>query len=661
MSVWDVSTLGNPVCQNFSQTPIWQAPYMGSTPIFSVSNPVTMLSMNLILIGCAIILGVFVIGRVCWTKKGRSFLVKNRFIVLLLAGLPFLNSVMDLLVIIQLVGRSDWVWTGVCCGLYVLCGIIVGIVGVVHVGRGRNCFVVFMCGLTGMSSLNAVWSLTDTLRHANHETEKGQADIKSKLHDLQYVVRLNFYYFQMPLAFAFASYGLSYNAFVLGTEAPVFVTMTVVAALNCACMFVGEIGRGNNYTTPDNVFWEYQLGTLVYRIGEYTTRLFFVAMVACAYKWYALGLILLEVVLWTAIGATTESKSQREMQSEKKKVTIKSLRDAKKAVRSKKFNSSADNTGVARCDQQCGSALAWGIAAVGMLPRELRDKLTDRASDGSNPYMGAITPLPYYLVRTLEIFIIASLWGNGIGFLPNDHLSRINGTCEDCREHDYAVIIWIVAQCTMVCMVPLILIASPKSTKYATSRCCYQGGGPQSIKDVELTAMSGVSTSGGDAGGPDFDHGNSSPYNSSPSQRPTSAVGSPMRTVIVGSPAVGGASMGSPMRSPYYAGGSPQRGSVDGGQRSFRQLSVSSMAAQRFASGSRRPTSSAAYGVPSPRPRVRRPRFVVFFRLLSRVCQCGSASPFFGCVCPIAIGISIARILTALRMICVGNVTSAHG
>ena len=153
--MWDVSQLGNPICQNFTDTPIWQAPFLGSAPNFSTTNPVAMLSMNLILIGCAIILGVFVIGRVCWTKKGRAFLVTNRYLVLLLSGLPFLNTVMNLLVIIQLVGRSDWVWVGVVGGLFVLCGIIVGIVAVVHISRGHNCFVVFICGLTGMISLNS--------------------------------------------------------------------------------------------------------------------------------------------------------------------------------------------------------------------------------------------------------------------------------------------------------------------------------------------------------------------------------------------------------------------------------------------------------------------------------------------------------------------------
>ena len=81
---------------------------------------------------------------------------------------------------------------------------------------------------------------------------------------------------------------------------------------------------------------------------------------------YALGLLLLEVLIWTAIGASAESKSQREMQQDKKKVTIKSLRDAKKAVKSKKFASNAGGSaggagGVARCDQQFGSALAWGV------------------------------------------------------------------------------------------------------------------------------------------------------------------------------------------------------------------------------------------------------------------------------------------------------------
>eukprot|EP00750_Incisomonas_marina_P005664 INCI14071.1.p1 GENE.INCI14071.1~~INCI14071.1.p1 ORF type:complete len:644 (+),score=75.13 INCI14071.1:222-2153(+) len=607
--LWDVSTLGNPICQNFSAVPIWQAPFMGTAPAFAVTNPVTMLSMNLILVGCAIILGVFVIGRVCWTKKGRSFLVKNRFLVLLLSGLPFLNSVMDLLVIIQLVGRSDWVWVGVVGGLFVLCGIIVGIVAVVQVSHGHNCFVVFVCGLTGMISLNSMWSLTATLRQANHDTEKGQTDIKQKLHDLQYAVRLNFYYFQMPLAFAIAAYGLSYNAFTMGTEQGVFVSAIVVAALNCACMFIGEIGRGNAYTTPENVFWEYQVGVLVYRLSEYTTRLFFVAMLACAYKWYALGLLLLEVVLWTAIGASTESKSQREMQSEKRKVTIKSLRDAKKAVKSKKFASAGGKGagaagGVARCDQQFGSALAWGIASVSMLPRELRDKLTDRAVDGSNPYMGAITPLPYYLVRTLEIFIIASLYGNGIGFLPNDHLDPINGTCEDCREHDYAVIIWLVAQCTMVCMVPLILIASPKNSKYATSRCCYQGGGPQSINDIELPTINGVSTSGNFGADPEAamsPNGYAGSPNSagmgmgaaSPMGRSLGGPGSPMRGGVQSTPQAS---------SPYAFNASPMS-SPRGGPQSFRQLSVASLAAQRFAGN--RP---AYGGVPSPRPRAMLPQ-----------------------------------------------------
>ena len=142
--IWDVSQLGNPICQNLTTQFIFQAEWLGGATSFASQNEVTMLAMNLILIGCAIILGVFVIGRVCWTKKGRTFLVKNRFLVLLLAGLPFLNTVMDLLVIIQLVGRSDWVWVGVTGGLFVLCGIIVGIVAVVHVAKGRNCFVVFL-------------------------------------------------------------------------------------------------------------------------------------------------------------------------------------------------------------------------------------------------------------------------------------------------------------------------------------------------------------------------------------------------------------------------------------------------------------------------------------------------------------------------------------
>jgi hypothetical protein len=607
---------------------------------------VTMLSMNLILIGCAIILGVFVIGRVCWTKKGRTFLAKNRFLVLLLSGLPFLNSVMNLLVIIQLVGRSDWVWVGVVSGLYVVCGIILGVVAVVHVSRGHNCFVVFICGFTGMSSLNSVWSLTATLRQANHETEKGQADIKQKLQELQSVVRLSFYYFQMPLAFTIAAYGLSYRAFVTGAEEGVFVANVLVAALNCACMFVGEIGRGNAYTTPENVFWEYQVGVLVFRLAEFTTRLFFIAMVACAYKWYAVGLLLLEVLLWTAIGASTESKTQRDMQSDNKKVPIKSLRDAKNAVRIKKFASAAGGGGagvsaggaggMARCDQQFGSALAWSVAAVGLLPRELRDKLTDRAVDGSNPYMGAVTPLPYYLVRTLEIFIIASLYGNGVGFLPNDHLDPINGTCEDCREHDYAVIIWIVTQGVMICMVPLILVVSPKNSKYATSRCCYDGGGPRSMNEIELPQIGGVAATDNN----NFSGGDMEGQPGSPMQRNIQSPGggSPVRgSMSMGrGVGMGGASFYSPGLGSAGAGGMGVVGgspyafnagaggaisyTTGSGPTSFRQLSVASLAAQRFAAGN---NSGAAYGVPSPRPRVSWPVLLSSCHSLRTRSTCG--------------------------------------
>jgi hypothetical protein len=254
--IWNVSQLGGPGCQNFNDTPIWQAAFSGSSPPFAEYNPVAMLSMNIILIGCAILLVVFVIGSVCWTKKGRKFLAQNRSRVLLLSGLPFLNSVMNLLVIIQLIGRSDWVWVGVISGLYVLCGIIVGIVAAAHVARGQSCFVVFVCGVAGATSLNSVWSLTAALKLVDDESEHGQALMKQKLRDLQSLARLSFYYFHMPLAFAVAAYGLSYRAFVTETQDGVFVANMVAAALNCACMFAGEIGRGNGYTTQRNLFCE---------------------------------------------------------------------------------------------------------------------------------------------------------------------------------------------------------------------------------------------------------------------------------------------------------------------------------------------------------------------------------------------------------------------
>jgi hypothetical protein len=247
--LWNASQLVGPVCQNLNATPIWQARFEGSSPPVAQYSPVAMLSMNVILIACAVLLGFFVIGSVCWTKKGRKFVAENRSRVLLLSGLPFLNSVLNLLVVIQLIGRSDWVWVGVIGGLYVVCGIVVGIAAAAHVTKTHHsCFFVFICGIAGATSLNSVWSLTATLKHADDETEQGRADIRRKLQELQSLARLSFYYFHMPLAFAVAAYGLSYRAFVTADvqqQQGVFVSNMVVAALNCACMFAGEIGRGN--------------------------------------------------------------------------------------------------------------------------------------------------------------------------------------------------------------------------------------------------------------------------------------------------------------------------------------------------------------------------------------------------------------------------------
>lgn len=322
MGLYELSDLGNPICQNLSTSTleVFQVSFFGGeSPTFSESNTVTMLSLNLILIGVSVILGVFVIGRICWTKKGRTFLVKTKFIALMLAGLPFLNTVLTLLVLIQIVGRSHWLWACVLAGVYLLCGIITAIVTLVVVSKGRNCFVVFICGLMGVSSLNSVWLLTDTIRKANSDTEKGISDITVKKNELNRVVGYNFYYFQLPVAFVVCTYGISYHGFIENPISGVFITWFVIAALNCAVYHVGEIGRGNNYSTPDRIFWEYQVGTFIYRLCEYVTRLFFIALIACAYKWYALGLILLEVLLWTSIGVTTENKSQKEMQAVKRK------------------------------------------------------------------------------------------------------------------------------------------------------------------------------------------------------------------------------------------------------------------------------------------------------------------------------------------------------
>jgi hypothetical protein len=318
---------------------------------------------------------------------------------------------------------------------------------------------------------------------------------------------------------------------------------------------------------------------------------------------------------------------------------------------------------VARCEQQFGSALAWGIAAVGMLPRELRDKLTDRDVDGGNPFMGAITPLPYYLVRTLEIFIIGSLWCNGIGFLPNDHLLPANGTCQDCREQDWAVIIWIVTQSLMICIVPLILVTGPKNSKYALSRPCRRQGEANSSQsppttnqpnEVELTTIKAASKDNSTVtatpvarGSPDDIHsvylgsptrsvGYSSPLHQQQQQQqyqpqeqqqqyqpqlqrqqhqqyPLQQVPSPPLLPL---PQV---RPGGPMMTPTVSRGLPggpvlQTSTAGGGtqthpgastpaslpQQSFRPLSVESLAAQRMA-GDR----NAAYGAPSPRPRVR--------------------------------------------------------
>ena len=64
-----------------------------------------------------------------------------------------------------------------------------------------------------------------------------------------------------------------------------------------------------------------------------------------------------------------------------------------------------------------------------------------------------------------RVVIFVGRYSNGVGFLPNDHLDPANGTCEDCREHDYAVIIWIVAQGLMIAVVPVLLSTGPKNSK----------------------------------------------------------------------------------------------------------------------------------------------------------------------------------------------------
>lgn len=207
--------------------------------------------------------------------------------------------------------------------------------------------------------------------------------------------------------------------------------------------------------------------------------------------------------------------------------------------------------------------------------------------------MGAITPLPYYLVRTLEIFIVGSLWGNGIGFLPNDHLVPINGTCEDCRSQDYGVIIWMTAQILMICIVPLILVASPKNSNWKTTRPCFQSSeDPQGLGNIELPTLSqGVSRpattistgtlANADLEGKSMDIGKSplTSYGvSSPSQMSPQAR----------------APIGSGLASPYGMT-SPQRFSGR-----FGGMSVASLAAQRFANLGNR----TSVGQPSPRPRV---------------------------------------------------------